>query len=408
MGTHEDSGPPVTTLRVGMIGYAFMGQAHSAAWRDVNPVYADLPVSVELTALCGRSTEMVTAAARQYGWSRAETDWRAVVEAEDIDIVDISTPGDTHAEIAIAALRAGKHVLCEKPMANTVEEAERMAAVAAESPGLVAMVGFTYRRVPAVTFLRHLVQSGRFGTLRHVRAVYLQDWLADAEASWTWRLDKDKAGSGALGDIGAHIVDMAAYVTGQHITRLVADTETFVTERPLADDDGTGEVTVDDTASFLARLDGGAVATFEASRFATGRKNGLRLELNGSKASAVFELERPNELQFYETDAPAAEQGFRRILVTEKTHPYFDVWWPPGHTIGYQQPFTHQAHDFIRAIIDSTAVSPDFADGLRVQRVLDAVQRSKETGAWVELPEAEAKGTAKKKPRRGVLRRKAK
>ena len=385
MGNHDDSGPSVPPLRIGMIGYAFMGQAHSAAWRDVNPVYADLPVSVQLTALCGRSTGMVTAAARQYGWSRAETDWRAVVEADDIDIVDICTPGDTHAEIAIAALEAGKHVLCEKPLANTLAEAERMAAAARAAPDLVAMCGYTYRRVPAVTFLRHLVQAGRFGRLRHVRAVYLQDWLADPDAPWTWRLDRDKAGSGALGDIGAHIVDMAGYVTGQRITRLVADTETFVAERPLADDDGTGEVTVDDTAAFLARLSGGALATFEASRFATGRKNGLRLELNGSKGSAVFELERPNELMFYEADAPAVEQGFKRILVTEKSHPYFDVWWPPGHTIGYQQPFTHQAHDFIRAIIDGTPASPSFADALEVQRVIDAVQRSGADGAWVEL-----------------------
>ncbi|GLZ79485.1 oxidoreductase [Actinorhabdospora filicis] len=385
-----------STLRVGMIGYAFMGQAHSAAWREVNPVYADLPVTVEMTALCGRSRDKVEAAARQYGWSRYETDWRAIVAADDIDIVDIGTPGHTHAEIAVAALRAGKHVLCEKPLANSVAEAEAMAKAAAEAPGLTAMCGFTYRRVPAVTFLRHLVQSGRFGRIRHVRAQYLQDWLVDPDAPWTWRLARAKAGSGALGDIGSHIVDLVNYVTEQHVTRVVGTTRTFVAERPLADDDGTGEVDVDDAVSFLADLDGGAMATFEATRMATGRKNALRLEINGLKGSAVFDLERPNELDFHDTDVATVEQGFRRILVTEKSHPYFDVWWPPGHTIGYQQPFTHQAHDFLRSIIDGVPASPSFADGLRVQRVLDAVEKSAASGGWVEVGEEK-----KRRGRRG-------
>ena len=373
-------------LRVGMVGYAFMGAAHSQAWRTVNHAL-DLPQRVRMAAVCGRDEEKVRAAATRLGWERTYTDWRDLVAADDIDVVDICTPGDSHCEIALAALAAGKHVLCEKPLANTVEEAREMvaAAEAARAGGARSMCGFNYRRVPAVAFLRQLIATGRLGTVRHVRAVYLQDWIVDPQFPLVWRLQKDKAGSGALGDIGAHIVDLTQYVTGQSITGVSALTETFVRERPLPSASSglsaessseLGTVTVDDAALFLARLSGGAVATYEATRFATGRKNGLRVEVNGSLGSAVFDLERLNELELYDAGAPGTEQGFTRILVTEADHPYMAAWWPPGHIIGYEHSFTHEMRDFVEAVAVGKDPEPSFVDALQVQQVLDAVERS--------------------------------
>jgi predicted dehydrogenase len=386
------------TLGVGMVGYAFMGAAHSHAWRTVNRFF-DLPLTARMSAICGRDESKVAAAAGKLGWDHSETDWQRLVARDDVDLVDICTPGDSHAEIAIAALAAGKHVLCEKPLANTVEEAEAMVAAAdrARAHGVRAMCGFNYRRVPAVALMRRLVADGRLGELRHVRAVYLQDWIADPEFPLVWRLQKDRAGSGALGDIGAHIVDMAQYVTGQRLVGVSAMTETFVRERPLpaessglgatGGDAGRGAVTVDDAALFLARLSGGAVATFEATRFATGRRNGLRLELNGSRGSVAFDLERLNELEVYDADAPAGEQGFTRVLVTEPEHPYIAAWWPPGHILGYDHSFVHEVRDLLDAIGTGTDPAPSFRDGLGVQRVLAAVEASAAGGAgWVDVP----------------------
>ena len=387
-------------LRVGMVGYGFMGAAHSQAWRTVNRVF-DLPLHCQLVALCGRDAQKVGAAAARFGWDEAVTDWRQLVAREDIDLIDICTPGDSHAEVAIAALAAGKHVLCEKPLANTVEEAEKMAQAArdARAAGVRSMCGFNYRRVPAVAYLRQLVEDGRLGTIRHVRAQYLQDWIVDPQFPLVWRLRQERAGSGALGDLGAHIVDLAQYLTGQLITEVSALTETFVRQRPLPAEStglsaGTGEpgetgpVTVDDAALFLARLSGGAVGTFEATRFATGRKNGLRVEVNGSRGSASFDLERLNELEFYDADRPATEQGFARILVTEPDHPYLSAWWPPGHLIGYEHSFTHEVRDLIEAIATGTDPRPSFEDAVYVQRVLDAVQRdAAEAAGWQRIGE---------------------
>ena len=383
-------------LRVGMVGYAFMGAAHSQAWRIVNRVF-DLPIRARMVAVCGRDAGKVSAAAQRLGWDEAVTDWRALVARDDIDLIDICTPGDSHAEIAIAALAAGKHVLCEKPLANTVAEAEAMtaAAAAARSRGVRAMCGYNYRRVPAVSLMADLVAAGRVGTIRHVRAVYLQDWIADPEFPLVWRLQRERAGSGALGDIGAHIVDLTQFVTRQFITGVSAVTETFVTERPLpAEASGLsasagtvhrGTVTVDDAALFVARLSGGAVATYEATRFATGRKNGLRVEINGSAGSVVFDLERLNELSFFDATQPAAEQGFRRILVTEPSHPYLSAWWPPGHTIGYEHSFTHEVRDLMEALASDRDPHPSFEDALQVQYVLDAVERSAKSGSWTTV-----------------------
>ncbi|MBO3084883.1 Gfo/Idh/MocA family protein [Cellulomonas fengjieae] len=366
-----------------MVGYAFMGAAHSQAWRNA-PRFFDLPMRPDMAAVAGRDAAAVQAAAVRLGWSSTETDWKALVSRDDIDLVDICTPGDTHAEIAITALEAGKHVLCEKPLANSVEEAEAMVRAAQAADGL-AMVGFTYRRVPAIQLARTLVADGRIGTVRHVRAQYLQDWIADPQAPLSWRLDKQKAGSGALGDIGAHIVDLAQFVTGEAVTGVSAILETFVRERPVASEHSglrgtagaqTGPVTVDDAAIFLGRMSGGGLATFEATRFAWGRKNAIRLEINGSAGSLAFDFEDMNVLHFFDATQPAVEAGFRRIVVTEPEHPYIAAWWPAGHGLGYEHAFTHQAVDLVTAIAEHRQPVPSFADGLVVQRVLAAVEQS--------------------------------
>ncbi|MEU7740388.1 Gfo/Idh/MocA family oxidoreductase [Nonomuraea sp. NPDC049158] len=359
-----------TTVGVGMIGYAFMGRVHSQAWRSVGAFF-DLPLAPRMAVLAGRSEEHTAAAAARLGWADTETDWRELVKRDDVQIVDICTPGDSHAEIAIAALEAGKHVLCEKPLANSVAEAEAMVRAAALSTAK-SMVAFNYRRVPAVALARRYVEEGRLGEIRHVRAQYLQDWIVDPASPLVWRLQKDKAGSGALGDIGAHIIDTAQFITGQNIVGVSALTETFVKERPVSPGSSeTGPVTVDDAALFIGRLTGGAVASFEATRFATGRKNALRIELNGSKGSLAFDFEAMNELWVSEGDS-----GFKRILVTEADHPYAGAWWPPGHGLGYEHTFTHEVKDFLEAIAQGSDPAPSFADGLRVQRVLAAVERS--------------------------------
>jgi predicted dehydrogenase len=379
-----------------MVGYAFMGAVHSQAWRTAGRFF-DLPCAPTLTALAGRDATRVQAAARKMGWTSTETDWRRLLDRDDVALIDICTPGDTHAEIAIASLEAGKHVLCEKPLANTVEEAEAMvdAAVAAEARGVRSMVGFNYRRVPAISLARRLVQEGRLGTIRHVRAQYLQDWIVDPTFPLVWRLQKERAGSGALGDIGAHIIDLAQFVAGSTISGVSGLTETFVRERPLpavsaglaaSGGAGTGAVTVDDAALFFARFDSGALGSFEATRFASGRKNALRLEVNGSDGSLAFDFEAMNELQFHDHTEDADTAGFRRILVTEPTHPYAQAWWPPGHGLGYEHTFIHEVVDLVTAIGTGTAPSPSFADGLQVQQVLAAVERSAERGSgWEQV-----------------------
>ncbi len=383
-------------LRVAMIGHGFMGAAHSVGWRQAPHVFA-LPAAVEMAVLVGRDAERTAEAAAQWGWSEVATDWREVVARDDIDVVDIVTPGDSHAEIAIAALEAGKHVLCEKPLANSTAEAEAMADAAerAAAQGVVAMVGFTYRRVPAVTLLRDLIAAGVIGRVQQVRAAYRQDWLVDPEMPLAWRLQKERAGSGALGDIGAHIIDMVSFVTGQSITRVSGVMDTIVTHRPLQGDghglsgtagEGTGEVTVDDVAIFTGRLDGGALAAFEATRFATGRKNALTLEVSGDAGALAFDLEDLNVLNHYDRTAPTGLQGFTRVLVTEAEHPYVGAWWPAGHMLGYEHGFVHQVVDLVTGIVDGVQPHPSFADGLQVQRVLDAVERSSDDDSrWIAV-----------------------
>ncbi|WP_424711786.1 Gfo/Idh/MocA family protein [Microbacterium sp. SLBN-111] len=379
-----------------MIGYGFMGAAHSVGWRQAPHVF-DLARPVEMTVVVGRNADAVASAAAKWGWAESATDWREVIARDDIDIVDIVTPGDSHAEIAIPALEAGKHVLCEKPLANTVAEAEAMAEAAerARARGIRSMVGFTYRRVPAVTLLRDMIAEGAVGTVQQVRAAYRQDWLVDPGMPLAWRLQKEHAGSGALGDIGAHIIDMTQFVTGLGVDSVTGTLETIVKQRPLqaagsglsgSAGEGVGDVTVDDAAIFTGRLSNGALASFEATRFATGRKNALTIEVSGDRGALAFDLEDLNSLRFYDRTAPEGRQGFTQILVTEPVHPYVAAWWPAGHMLGYEHGFTHQVVDLVAAIDGGTDPHPSFAEGLSVQRVLDAVERSSAAAAaWTSV-----------------------
>ena len=385
------SDPARPSLGVGVVGYAFMGAAHAHAWRTA-PHMFDLPLTPAMVALCGRDAAAVKAAADRQGWASTETDWRALIARSDVDLVDICTPGDLHAQIAIAALDAGKHVLCEKPLANTPAEAEAMTAAAerAAARGIRSMVGFNYRRVPALALARTLVAEGRLGEIRHVRATYLQDWLTDPAFPLSWRLVREHAGSGALGDLGAHIIDLAQYLTGEPITAVSGSTTTFVTERPVRGwvaYEPRGAVTVDDAAVFTARLGAGVTqGSFEVSRFAAGRKNALRIELNGSLGSVAFDLERLNELEFHDHAGNALTAGFTRILVTEPDHPYLSAWWPPGHVLGWDVTFSHEIADLVTAIAEGTQPRPSFADGLQVQRVLAAVQESAASDStWITV-----------------------
>ena len=387
-------------LGVAVVGHSFMGAVHSHAWRSVDHV-GEPRFRTRRVALAGRDAGRAAAAARQFGWEEGVDDWRALIERDDVHVIDVLTPGDSHAEIAIAALEAGKHVICEKPLAKTVEEAERMtaAAEAASARGVRSMVAFNYRQVPAIGLARQLVQAGRLGEVRQVRALYLQDWIVDPEFPLTWRLQKDRSGAGALGDIGSHIVDAAQFITGQRLVGVNGTLETFVKTRPLeaartGQNTGLGaqastergEVTVDDAAVFFGRGDGGALMTFEATRMALGRKNGMRIEVNGSRGSVAFDFESMNELWFFDGDLPDAENGFRRILATEPEHPGVSNWWPAGHARGYDHPFVHELQEFLGVIADGRDPSPSFADGLQVQKVLEAVQRSAENAsAYTEI-----------------------
>jgi predicted dehydrogenase len=376
MNSHETTPGPAAGARLGvaMIGYAFMGKAHSNAWRNVAS-YFDVP-AFERRVLVGRDRDGVVEAAAKYGWAESATDWRAVINREDIHIVDICAPGFLHAEIAIAALAAGKHVLVEKPLANTLAEAEAMAEAArtAREEGVQSMIGFNYRRVPALALARELIAEGRLGAVRHVRAAYLQDWLVDPDAPMTWRLNKDTAGSGALGDIASHAIDQVLFLLGEPVTEVSGRLHTFTPRRPGAA--GLEEVTVDDAAWATLTLASGAIASVEVSRVATGRKNSLTLEIYGDKGALLFDLEDLNELGFLDATLPVREQGFRRILVNEPEHPYLEAWWPQGHVIGWEHTFTHEIRDFLVAVGSGSQPSPSFEDGLAVQRILAAVEES--------------------------------
>ncbi len=379
-------------LNVGLIGYQFMGKAHSNAYRQVNRFF-DLPAQINMHTICGRNEAAVTAAAKTMGWANVETDWRKVIANPEIDIIDISTPGNLHAEIAIEAAKAGKAVWCEKPIGNTLPEAKAMldAVLEAKVPHAVF---HNYRKAPAVALVKKMIEEGKLGTIYHFRAVYLQDWIADPNFPLVWRLQKEVAGSGTHGDINAHIIDLARHLVGE-FDEVCGLLHTFIKQRPIAgainDKLGAeatnemGEVTVDDAAMFLARFKNGALGTFEASRFAVGRKNKNSFEINGSKGSVVFNLEKMNELEYYNAEDPEGYQGFRLIQATESAHPYAGQYWPVGHIIGYEHTFVNLVADAVKAMSEGSPISPDFVDGYENQRVLDAVEVSHANRGWVSL-----------------------
>ena len=372
-------------VNVALIGYAFMGRAHSNAYRQVSRFFSP-KLTPRLKVVCGRDRKKVARAAAQLGWEEWATDWREVVGREDIQVVDVVTPGDSHAEIAIAAAKAGKAVLCEKPLANTVKEAKAMVA-AVQKAGVANMICHNYRRAPAVVLARQLVASGKLGRIYHYRGTYLQDWIMDPDLPLLWRFQKDKAGSGALGDILSHSLDLGRYVLGAEVTEVAGALETYIKHRPLLDDPKKkGRVTVDDAALCLVRFANGALGSIEGTRLAPGRKNYNRFEVNGSKGSLAFNLERLNELEYYSAEDEGGVQGFRQIMVTEPGHhPYIKGWWPPGHIIGYEHTFVHTVYDFLEAVASGKRVRPDFEDGLRNQAVLEAIERAARTRRWVKV-----------------------
>jgi len=382
-------------IRVGMIGYKFMGKAHSLAYRNL-PFFFDVGVQPILQAVAGRDEEGVKAAAETLGFASYETDWRRLIERDDIDVIDIVTPNNTHAEMAIAAAEAGKHVLCEKPLAMTVEQTERMLE-ACQKNNVVHMVCHSYRYAPAVQFAKRLIESGRLGKIHHIRAQYLQDWIMDPSFPLSWRLSKEVSGSGTLGDIAAHSIDLSRFLVGE-LTEVVSMMETLVKERPIADSTGglsakgstsgeLGKVDVDDAVAFLARFDNGALGVFEATRFAGGNRNGNRFEINGSKGSIKWDMENMNNLQVYFADDEEGLQGFRTINCTEEHHPFAGNYWPAGHIIGYEHTFINLVYDFVDGIKKGESPSPNFEDGFRNQVVLHAIEESAKRKGWVDISE---------------------
>lgn len=383
------------TMNVAIIGTKFMGKAHSNAWLNA-PRFFDMEIKPILKVACGRNEADLKDFAQRWGWEETETDWRKVVERDDIDIIDISVPTYLHHEIAVAAAKAGKHIFLEKPFAITLDEAREMYEEA-EKAGIVHYLNHNYRRAPAIRLAKKLIDDGYVGNIFHWRGAYLQDWIVDPDFPLTWHLQQETAGSGPHGDLNSHSVDMARYLVGE-IKSVTAMMKTFIEERSLPGEGAAtftagsgastemGKVTVDDASFMLAEFENGALGSFEASRFAPGRKNYNYFEIYGSKGSIIFDLERMNELQLFLRDDPAYAQGFRTILVTEGgEHDYIANWWPPGHIIGYEHAFHHAVVDFMDAIANNTTVAPNFYDGLKEIEVLTAGSESAETGKRVEV-----------------------
>jgi len=381
-------------INVAIIGHRFMGKAHSNAWRQVRRFFPG-NLWPRMKVLCGKAcTEELEATAAQFGWEESDCDWRRVIEREDVQVVDIATPGYLHPQMAIAAAEAGKHVICEKPLANTLAEAREMLK-AVEKAGVKHMVMHNYRKVPAVAFAKKLIADGKLGDIYHYHGAYLQDWIMDPEFPLVWRLEKKFAGSGALGDIGSHATDLAQYLNGD-IVSVTGHLTTFIKERPFPGDGAgawgakgkkgkTGKVTVDDDANFLARFRNGSVGVFESSRFCGGRRNYNTFQVYGSKGSLAFNLERMNELEIFDRTEGQADQGFKTMMVTESVHPYVGAWWPPGHIIGYEHTFVHALHDFLTALEEDRLPEPNFRDAVKDQAVLDAVERSAKSGQWEKV-----------------------
>lgn len=384
-------------INVALIGYKFMGKAHSFAYKNVS-LFFDLPINPVMKVICGRTEKAVSQAKEKFGWLEYETEWKKVVERKDIDLIDITTPPNSHKEIAIEAAKNGKIVFCEKPLASTLRDAYEMLD-AVEKYNVKHAICFNYRKLPAIGLAKKLIEQGKIGKIYHMRAVYLQDWIVDPDFPLVWRLQKSVAGSGAHGDLNVHLIDMARYLVGE-FDEVVGINETFIKERPVLKlkeelETGLGEfkekaeekgiVDVDDATLFLVRFKNGAIGSFEATRFAPGRKNGQRFEINGSKGSIVFNLERLNELEYYSREDEQGEQGFRTIIATDASHPYAGNWWPAGHIIGYGEAFVNMVADIFNSIARGENPSPNFYDGVKCQEVLEAVDQSIKERKWVKV-----------------------
>jgi len=372
-------------LNVALVGYAFMGRAHSNAYRQVNHYFPDLPYQVVPKVLVGRTEGPLKAAAEQLGWEETSTDLKAVLKRDDIQVVDVSTPNDSHYDITMQVLKAGKIPLTEKPLAMDTKQAKAMADLAIKL-GRPNLIWHNYRRAPAASTAAALVRDGKLGEIRQVRAVYLQDWLSNPKSPASWRMTAKTCGSGAHGDLNAHLIDMTRFITGLEFDDVVAMQETFTKQRPSSDGKGTITVDVDDAFLFLAKLSNGAVASFEATRVAAGRKNYNRIEINGTKGSLVWNFERMNELEFFSFEDDARVQGFRTVMcMNGAAHPYAGNYWPDGHIIGYEHTFVNALADFLYALKAKKEYRPDFRDGVANQEVLDASLASAKTRKWVSI-----------------------
>jgi len=378
----------IPEVGVGMLGYAFMGKAHSNAYKKIPYMMYPPPAIPKLVAVCGLEEDVAAEAARRYGYQSSYTDWKKMLKNDDIQLFDNGGPNNIHAEPSIAAARAGKHVLCEKPLARTAKESASMLE-AVEKAGVKHMVGFNYRFVPAIRQIRNLIDSGALGQIYHFRAVYLQEWIMPHyNAPMWWRMDKKVAGSGSLGDLGAHIIDLAHYLVGG-IESVSALTETFIKERPLPGSDVMSPVDVDDAFVAAVRFENGAIGSLESTRFAAGRKNYNVFEINAEKGSIRFNLERMNELEvFWVNDEPKETQGFHDVMISEGSHPWWSNWWPHGHIIGWEHTFVHEITHLLDAIVNDKPVDPigaTFLDGYRASVICDAILKSAESKKQVAV-----------------------
>jgi predicted dehydrogenase len=380
-------------INVGLVGYKFMGKAHSNALARLG-MFFDCSAQVNRKAICGRDEDWVKKSAEKFGWDGYETEWEKLVSRSDIDVIDITAPSNAHKAIAIAAAENGKHIFCEKPLALTLADAREMLA-SVNKNGVKHQIGFNYRFAPAVQLMKNMIDAGKIGTIRHVRASYLQDFIIDPEFPLIWRLRKEICGSGSLGDLGAHFIDLARFLAGD-FKSVMGMQKTFIKSRPMVEnmiglsasaneDAPRGEVDVDDGTVFIAEFENGALGVFEATRFAQGHKNDLSIEINGDKGSLKFVFERMNELQYFSAGDEAGEQGFRLIQASEGIHPYMSAWWPAGHVIGYEHTFVHEMYEFFESVANNKATSPDFTDGVKCSQVIEAVELAAQRRAAVDI-----------------------
>jgi len=380
-------------LNFGLVGYKFMGKAHSNALARL-PMFFDCGAKIGMKALCGRDEQWVAQAADKLGWEGYETAWESLVTRSDIDAIDITAPSNMHKVIAIAAAENGKHVFSEKPLALNLADAREMLE-AVQKAGVKHQIGFNYRFAPAIQLAKQIINDGKLGTIRHVRASYLQDFITDPEFPLVWRLQKDICGSGSLGDLGAHFIDLARFLVGD-FKSVMGMQKTFIKSRPLVErmegltanaqaDAPRGEVDVDDGTVFIAEFANGALGVFEATRFSAGHKNDLFIEVSGDRGSVKFTFERMNELQYYSADDEEGLQGFRLIQASEGGHPYMSHWWPVGHVIGYEHTFVHEMYEFVQSIVNDTPTCPNFADGVECSRIIEAVELSAQRRVMVDI-----------------------